>query len=88
MEDAGVDKGRCRCPAAGRAALEPGAAVRMLVKVMNMQTSSRAAAATPCLEGKRRLGSCRTLRLNLRHSAGVAFFSGKTQSITFKLLNE
>lgn len=39
----GVGKGRCCCPAAGRAALEPGTAVRMLVKVMNMQTNSRAA---------------------------------------------
>jgi hypothetical protein len=46
----------------------------MLVKVMNMQTSFRAAAATPCLEGKRKLGSGRTLRLSLGLSAGVAFF--------------
>lgn len=80
MEDAGVGKGRCCCPAAGRAALEPGTAVRMLVKVMNMQTNSRAAAATPCLEGKRRLGSCRTLRLSLGHSAGVAFFRKNTEN--------
>lgn len=77
MEVAGLGKGRCRCPAVGRATVEPGSAVRMLVKVMNMQMSPGAAAATPCLEGKGRSGSCRTLRLSLGHNIGVAFWGGK-----------
>lgn len=71
-----IGKERRRCPAVGRATLEPGSAVRMLVKVMNMQMTPRAAAATPCLEGKGRFGSCRTLRLSLGHNTGVAFFWG------------
>lgn len=46
MEEARSAK-RSRCPEVGRATLEPGSAVRMLVKVMNMQMTSRVAAATP-----------------------------------------
>lgn len=46
MEEAHSAKRR-RCPEVGRATFEPGSAVRMLVKIMNIQMSSRAAAATP-----------------------------------------